>query len=80
MLKVRKWLTEILLEVTNAEIHSIAKEVLLKAKNRGIFYIKGSNVNISYDYLKIKAIIKKQFYYCYNLFVYKLLIKLNIYF
>jgi hypothetical protein len=60
MLKVRKWLTEILLEVTNAEIHSIAKEVLLKAKNRGIFYIKGSNfnVNISYDYLKIETIIK----------------------
>jgi hypothetical protein len=74
MLKVRKWLTEILLEVTNAEIHSIAKEVLLKAKNRGILYIKGSNyVNISYDYLKIKAIICKKtvkLYYCYNLFVY----------
>lgn len=38
MLLVRKWLTEILMEVTSNEIHSIASDVLFKAKTRtGIF-------------------------------------------
>lgn len=35
MLTVRKTLTEILLEVTNEEIHSISAETCEKYKNRG---------------------------------------------
>lgn len=34
MLKVRQWLTEILLEVTNEEIHSIAKDTFSRAQTK----------------------------------------------
>lgn len=40
MMKVRKMLTEILLDVTNSEIESVCKEVFHKAKNRAA---KGSD-------------------------------------
>lgn len=50
MLKVRKSLTEILLEVTNDEIESIATQVFNKAINRGIVYVYGFKI---INYIKI---------------------------
>lgn len=45
MLQLRRVLTEILLEVTNAEMYSIAEETLKKEKLKGISM---SCVNLSY--------------------------------
>jgi len=39
MSRVRRFLTEILLEVTNSEINSVAKDVYNKAKTRGILQL-----------------------------------------
>lgn len=54
MLKVRKYLTEILLEVTNSEIASIAKEVLFRAKNRGICYENTILISLDFSCLNSK--------------------------
>lgn len=48
MLKVRKWMTEILLEVTNNEIELIAKEVLNKSSDRGICAYNDFVSNLTY--------------------------------
>ena len=42
MNKVRKWMMEILLEVTSQEMETVAKEVYYKARNqaaKGTFYV-----------------------------------------
>lgn len=46
MLKVRRSLTEILLEVTNDEIASVCKEVWKRSNNKGIFYKKTIQVDM----------------------------------
>jgi hypothetical protein len=46
MLKVRRTLTEILLEVTTEEMEAVAQEVLSKAKAKGI-----RNFNYTFTFL-----------------------------
>lgn len=57
MLKVRRTLTEILLEVTTEEMEAVAQEVLSKAKAKGI-----RNFNYTFKFLlNISCVISRTF-------------------
>lgn len=57
MLKVRRTLTEILLEVTTEEMEAVAQEVLSKAKAKGI-----RNFNYTFTFLlNINCVISRTF-------------------
>ena len=43
MLKIKTWLTETLLGVTNFELKNICEEVLFEMKRSGEFFIKKEN-------------------------------------
>lgn len=56
MIKVKKTLTEVLLEVTNNEILDIARDVYNKAKTKaakGTSYILSSTITLSEKFLTI---------------------------
>jgi hypothetical protein len=57
MLKVRRTLTEILLEVTTEEMEAVAQEVLSKAKAKGT-----TNFNYTFTFLlRIKCVFSRMF-------------------
>jgi hypothetical protein len=57
MLKVRRTLTEILLEVTTEEMEAVAQEVLSKAKAKGT-----RNFNFTFTFLlNIKCVFSRRF-------------------